>query len=130
MLRRRRTGAAGNTVILTIGTVVQTVIALVTVPLYLTQLGQERYGVWVIAGLVIAYFGLLDRALGTAVQKEVAGAAHEDRDRSAIVWTAVVSNFAVGVLVAMTVVLVGEVIFIRFVDLPSSLQSEALEALP
>ena len=116
--------------ILTIGTVVQTVIALVTVPLYLTQLGQERYGVWVIAGLVIAYFGLLDRALGTAVQKEVAGAAHEDRDRSVIVWTAVVSNFVVGVVVAMTVVLVGEVIFMRFVDLSASLQSEALEALP
>jgi O-antigen/teichoic acid export membrane protein len=117
-------------VILTIGTVVQTVIALVTVPLYLSQLGQERYGVWVIAGLVIAYFGLLDRALGTAVQKEVAGGALEDRDRSTIVWTAVVSNFAVGVVVAMTVVLVGEVIFMRFVDLPTGMQTEAFEALP
>jgi O-antigen/teichoic acid export membrane protein len=130
MLRRRRTGAAGNTAILTIGTVVQTVIALVTVPLYLSQLGQERFGVWVIAGLVIAYFGLLDRALGTAVQREVAGAGDDDRDRAAIVWTAVVSNFAVGVAVAMGVVLVGEVIFMRFVDVSASLRTEAIETLP
>jgi O-antigen/teichoic acid export membrane protein len=116
--------------ILTIGTVVQTVIALVTVPLYLSQLGQERFGVWVIAGLVIAYFGLLDRALGTAVQNEIARAGDEYRDRSAIVWTAAAANFAVGVAAAMAVVLIGEVIFTRFVELPASLRSEAMEALP
>jgi len=50
-------------------------------PLYLEHLGQERFGVWVIAGLVIAYFGLLDRGLGTAVQNRSRGSAIS-RERS------------------------------------------------
>ena len=128
--RRRRAGVAGNTLILTAGTVVQTVIALVTVPLYLGQLGQERFGVWVIAGVVVAYFGLIDRGLGTAVVNEVARLGDRPGERASIVWTAVLFNAAVGLAAAVGVLVLGWILFTRVIEIPASLEAESLAALP
>lgn len=121
---------ARNTLILTAGTLVQTVIALVTVPLYLSRLGEERFGVWVIAGLVISYFGLLDRGLGTAAQNELSKLGDEPREQARIVWTAAILNVVVGVVAAAGVILVGEIVFARVVDIPASLVFESKVALP
>lgn len=128
--RRRRAGIAGNTVILTAGTAIQTVIALVTVPLYLSHLGPERFGVWVIAGVVVAYFGLIDRGLGTAVLNEVARLGDHPGERASIVWTAVVFNAAVGLMAAAGVLVLGWILFTHVIEIPASLEAESLAALP
>jgi O-antigen/teichoic acid export membrane protein len=131
MRRRSRAGLAGNTLILTTGTVVQTIVALVTVPLYLSQLGQERFGIWVIAGIVIAYFGLLDRGLGAAVQTEVARLDDDSAAlRARLVWTGATFNALVGIVAALGVLLVGEILFARVIDIPGDLQAESVQALP
>jgi O-antigen/teichoic acid export membrane protein len=130
MSPRRRTGFAGNAAILTTGTVLQTIIALVTVPLYLTQLGEERFGIYVIAGLVISYFGLLDRGLGTAVQNELARLGDAPIERAGIVWTAAILNLVVGIMAAVAALVVGEVIFTRVIEIPEPLNTESIEALP
>ena len=129
-MTRRRFGLVGNSAILTVGTVVQTVIALITVPLYLSQLGEERFGVWVIAGLVISYFGLLDRGLGTAVQNELARLGDSPREQARIVWTAAALNTVVGVLAAIGVIVAGEIVFARVIDIPEFLRVESVQALP
>src|SRR5688500_5902867 len=131
MSRSSRTGLAGNTAILTVGTVVQTIVALVTVPLYLSQLGEERFGAWVIAAIVIGYFGLLDRGLGAAVQNEVSRLDDDAASlRSNIVWTAGALNVVVGVVAGLGVLAIGEVLFAWVLELPEGLREESIAALP
>jgi O-antigen/teichoic acid export membrane protein len=128
--RASRIGVAGNTVILTVGTVIQTLIALITVPLYLSELGEERFGVWVIASLIVAYFGLLDRGLGTAVQNEIAKLGDDARERSRVVWTAAMVNAVVGFTAAVGVLIVGELLFVWVIEIPADLRAESVAALP
>lgn len=39
---------------------VNQVIALFILPLFVKNLGAELYGIWVISGIVIGYFGMVD----------------------------------------------------------------------
>ncbi len=130
MSRGSGTGLAGNTLILTAGTLVQTVVALVTVPLYLSELGEERFGVFVIASIVVAYFGLLDRGLNAGVQNEVARLGDDAETRSRIVWTAAVFNAGVGIAAALGVFVLGEILFTWVIELPDDLRTESTAALP
>src|SRR5262245_65450900 len=90
MSERTGAGLSRNTLILIAGSVVQTVIGLVTVPIYLSVVGVERFGAWVIASLVIVYFQLLDRGLNAAIQNEVARLdSGAGRGRGTAIWNAV-----------------------------------------
>jgi O-antigen/teichoic acid export membrane protein len=124
-------GMRRNTVILIAGTLVPTVIALATVPAYLSVLGQERFGVFVIVGLVIAYFAVIDRGLNAAVQNELARLNPEAADaRAAVVWTAVALNAVIGVIAGAGVVVVGWILFAHVLSLPGDLRAESIDALP
>jgi O-antigen/teichoic acid export membrane protein len=124
-------GMRRNTVILIAGTLVPTVIALATVPAYLSVLGQERFGVFVIVGLVIAYFAVIDRGLNAAVQNEVARLNPDAADaRAAVVWTAVALNSVIGVVAGAGVVVVGWILFAHVLSLPGDLRAESIDALP
>jgi O-antigen/teichoic acid export membrane protein len=125
------TGMRRNTAILIAGTLVPTVIALATVPAYLSVLGQERFGVYVIVGLVIAYFALMDRGLNAAVQNEVARLDPEAADaRAAVVWTAVALNAVIGVVAGAGVLVIGWILFGHVLSLSGDFRAESVEALP
>jgi O-antigen/teichoic acid export membrane protein len=120
-----------NTVILIAGTVVPTVIGLVTVPAYLSVLGAERFGVFVIVGLVIGYFALLDRGLNAAVQNEVARLNPEAADaRAAMVWTGVALNAVIGVLAGAGLWFLGWLLFGHLLSFSGDLRVESIDALP
>ena len=131
MTARHGTGMRRNTVLLVIGALVSTVIALATVPAYLSVLGQERFGVFVIVGLVIAYFAVIDRGLNAAVQNEIARLGPEAADaRAAVVWTAVALNAVVGVIAGGVLLVVGWILFEHVLSFSGDLRAESVDALP
>jgi O-antigen/teichoic acid export membrane protein len=124
-------GIQRNTLILMAGSVVTAVIALLTVPAYLSVIGEARFGVYVIAFLVMTYFTILERGLSTALQNEVARLGPEASDaRSRAVWTAAALNAFVGILAGGVLLAVGYVLFAHVLSLPAELRAESLNALP
>jgi O-antigen/teichoic acid export membrane protein len=131
MTMRHSAGITRNTVIVIAGTLVPTVIALATVPAYLSVLGQDRFGVFVIVGLVIAYFALIDRGLNAAVQNEVARLEADAADtRAAVVWTAVALNAVIGVIAGAGLLVIGWILFGHVLSLSGDLRAESIDALP
>jgi O-antigen/teichoic acid export membrane protein len=81
-------------------------LALVTVPAVIHGFGVERYGVLATAGVVLAYFALLDVGLGRAGTRFLARSlAAGDGGAAEMFWT--VTALAAGVGVAGAVVLLG-----------------------
>lgn len=120
-----------NTVINLIGALAPMVVMLVTVPMYLRVLGEERYGVLALVWLVLGYFSFLELGLGKATANQIAKA-HDApaSDRSEIFWTALVVNALMGVLGAGVLWLVGDHLLTSVLDLPDDFRLEVIEALP
>ncbi len=49
-------------------------------PFLVHSLGDEQYGIWVLVGAVVGFYGLLDVGLGSAITRFVVRAVHSDRD--------------------------------------------------
>jgi O-antigen/teichoic acid export membrane protein len=62
--------------------VVTMVTLLVSVPLMLTQLGQERYGVWATLASLLVLLNFADLGLGSGVMNTIAGARARDDETS------------------------------------------------
>ncbi|HDS01688.1 MAG TPA: flippase [candidate division Zixibacteria bacterium] len=63
---------ARNTVFNLVGQLLPLVVAVITIPIIMSALGVERFGVLTLAWMVIGYFGLFDMGLGRATTKFVA----------------------------------------------------------
>lgn len=85
-------------------------INLFILPLFIDGIGEELYSLWVLSGVVIGYFQLMDAGFGAGLQRYLA-AAHAKRDeddgREADVTfsTGLVLLFAVGAIVALAMTL-------------------------
>jgi len=80
-----------------IGSVAPIAITLVTVPVFLSYLGEARYGVLALVWLVTGYLVFFDFGIGKAMAYEVARRADaEDHQREEIFWTAMGIGFGFG----------------------------------
>lgn len=77
--------------------------ALVTVPLLIGGLGEERFGILTVGWVVLGYFGLFDFGIGRALTKVVAERLGARRMESVapLVWTALLLMFLLGVVGAL-----------------------------
>ena len=81
------------------GAAIPSLLALVTVPAYLTLIGPERYGVLAIAWLILGYFGVFDLGLGKATSQRIATLRDADAAARARAFsTALVANVMVGLI--------------------------------
>lgn len=120
-----------NTAYNVAGAVIPLLATLITLPIYLRTIGEERFGVLAILWTLLGYFGLFDLGLGRAVTHRIA--AFKDRtalEREQVFWTALLMNLALGCAGAVALWGTGTLIFRHFVDAPGSLAGEVYAALP
>lgn len=68
------------------------VLAIVTVPFFVTEIGAERYGALAIAWLLLGYFGAADFGIGRAITQRVAAMQLQNAaDQASAVWAALIS---------------------------------------
>lgn len=88
-----------NSLVNLLGNVLPMGIAIVTVPLYLSYIGTERYGVLAVIWSLLGYFGFIDLGLGRAVAQRMARLSNASAfERSKLLWTGLISTFLLGVV--------------------------------
>jgi O-antigen/teichoic acid export membrane protein len=128
---RASTSLIRNTVWNVLGTGLPLILTLVTFPVLIRSIGTERFGVLMIAWVVLGYFGLFDLGLGRATIKFMAEAFEHGRvvEVRALFWTSLMLSVLLGlvgggVLAALSPPLVGGVL-----NVAAPLQQEATMAL-
>ena len=72
-------------------------VAIVSVPLYIAQIGVERYGLITLITTIVGFSGIFDLGLGRTVINSLARVGVENaRQRREIIWTALVLNLLLG----------------------------------
>jgi Membrane protein involved in the export of O-antigen and teichoic acid len=122
-------GIGRSTLINLSGLLVPTIVALITVPLYLKQIGEVRYGVLLLAFTFLGYFGAFDLGLGRAVAQRVA---RQDsiEERNHTFWTAFIISAAMGVVGAIILYFLGKWLFSEIFNVPTNLRPEMVSAIP
>lgn len=118
-----------NTIANVIGAVAPTVVLLFTVPRYLGQLGETRYGVLSLLWLTLGYFSFMDVGFSRATASEMSRR-HSPETRAEAFWTAVTLNAMLGTVIGALVLLLGP-IFLRHAGFSySELRDEVADSLP
>jgi O-antigen/teichoic acid export membrane protein len=123
-------GFGRNTLINISGLVAPIVLSLVTVPLYLHQIGEARYGVLAVVWGVLGYFAVFEFGLGRATTNRIAQLRNDPHEREVVFWNALLINLAIGFLGALLLYFIGHAILGTVLKAPSGLRSEALAAVP
>lgn len=85
------------------------IVALFMMPFVVGSLGDEVYGLWVLVGTFLGYYGLFDLGLTTAVNRHIAHALGEGDEKqvNVVFNTAIILFSIVGLLVCLVAVIVG-----------------------
>ena len=102
-------------------------LALVTVPAVIRGFGVERYGVLATAGVVLAYFGLLDLGLGRASTRFLARSFGEDTDDATAetFWTVTGLAAAIGLAAGALLLAVAAPLARHVLRVPAALVSDS-----
>ena len=122
---------ARNTLLNLIGRFIPMVVAVLTMPYVVRQLGPDRFGILSLGWLVLGYMSMFNLGTGPAVTKFVAellgkGAAAEIPE---LVWTAIVTQACLGIGFGVLLVGVTPVLVAHIIRIPLSLQSETQSVL-
>ncbi len=101
--------------------------SIVTVPLYVTIVGNERYGALLLALVLLGYFGQADFGLGRAITQRLSSMQDSQPDeRASIVWSAILGASIISIVGAAIVYLAAGLFFQSFFDADASLKAEVL----
>lgn len=105
-------------------------VSIVTVPLYISIVGTDRYGALLLAFVLLGYFGQADFGLGRAITHRISAMSHADPEgRANIVWSAIVGASMISVVGAAIVYLVAGVFFRSYFDADAALKAEVLKSI-
>jgi len=114
-----------------IGNVMLTVLAVVTVPLYLHIVGIERYGLLALCWVFLSYSSFMDFGLGPAVAREIARSRDGEENLAAeALWTAIWLSLAISLVAAAAVYAIGTFYFGKMAKVAPAFRSEVAAAVP
>lgn len=121
---------AGNVLLNILGTGAPLLVALVAIPMLIDGLGKERFGVLLLAWMVVGYFSLFDLGLGRALTKLVAEKLGRgiDGETATLIWTAMTLMAVLGVVGAVIVAILSPWLVGSVLKIPLDLQQETLTA--
>ena len=120
-----------NTLFNLAGTVIPTIVGLLTVPAYIHLIGQDRYGVLVMVWLLLGYFGFFDLGLARATSNFIAKMKDElPVNRQNVVWTSLGLNVFFGLAGGGVMYAFAAPLLIHVFKMPEALRSEVLMTLP
>lgn len=112
------------------GTLAPIVVALVSIPIYISLIGEQRYGMLSIAWILLGYFGVFDLGIGRAAAQRIASLGDAHAARNQCFWTALTLNGALGVLGGFAIWPAAHYFFAHQFQIDAALQPEVLRALP
>lgn len=120
-----------NTYYNVLGAVLPMLAMVVTLPLYLDLIGEERYGVLALAWTLLGYFGMFEFGLSRATAQRIAMLEQaSDDERATVFWTAFALNAALGVVGALVLLPIGYMAFGQYVDMTDTVRREAVATVP
>ncbi len=113
-----------------IGSVTPIAVSIITVPIYLSVIGIERYGVLAIVFVVLGYFGLFNFGIGSAVTARIGALSKATAaERSETMWAAILLSFGFALVGCAAMVPVSWFLFHGIVSIDPALQHEAETAV-
>jgi len=118
---------ARNTLINLIGQAIPLLVGVLTIPYVVHGLGTDRFGLLSLAWVVLGYFTIFDLGLGRATTKFVAEALGKgERDQvPQILWTAVSFQLVLGLVGAVVLFEITDLLVERVLNIPPQLIGEA-----
>jgi O-antigen/teichoic acid export membrane protein len=114
-----------------LGAVLPLALSLYTIPLYISSVGEARYGVLAVAWLLLGYFGLFDLGLGRATAQRIAAIGDSSSEQLASTfWTALTMNVSLGVVGGLIIWPVAIYFFGHFFSVEAVLRPELAAAIP
>ena len=106
------------------------VVALVAIPVLLSQLGPARFGILSLAWTVVGYFGLFDIGLGRSLTHMVSERLGADRSHEVpgLVWTGLLLLLAFGLIGTLVAWMLAPILVQDILRIPSGLQAESIAA--
>jgi O-antigen/teichoic acid export membrane protein len=113
------------------GAIVPLVVALVTVPIYVHQVGDARYGVLSIVWVLLGYFGFLDLGLSRAAANALARLRDAPREaRARVLVTTLVLNLGLGLFGSFCLAIFASYLLQHVLAVPDALKPEIAQAFP
>jgi O-antigen/teichoic acid export membrane protein len=113
------------------GSLLPVISALVTVPLYLHEIGVARYGIVSISWILLGYFGFLDFGLSRASANALGRLGQAPAsERAPVFMTAFYLNAGLGLLGGLILFVSGDFLLRHAFSIPADLRHETLAAFP
>jgi O-antigen/teichoic acid export membrane protein len=121
---------ARNTIWNLVGQTAPLLVAFITIPILIKQIGVDRFGVLSVAWMLIGYFSLFDFGIDQGLTKIVADrlGSGEHNEIPTLVWTSLAILLALGLLSGAALAALSPWIVERILKIPLDLQRESVYA--
>ena len=117
-----------NSILNIVGYCAPLLVALVTIPVIIREMGTDRFGILTLAWAVIGYFSLFDFGLNRALTKIVAEKLGDSKQVQIpfLIWTSLVVMTILGLVVATTLIIILPWLAQNVLTVPAALKKETV----
>lgn len=123
---------AKNSLYNVLGSFSPILVIIITVPLYISQIGEARYGILALVWLILGYFGLFDLGLGKAVANQIAFVKEQvkstQNEDGKVFWTAFIINLLLGIVGGLLLYSIGPGIISKIANGQDQLLIETVQS--